>query len=159
MDTIWLETVLIFVAILVNGFFAGSEIALVSARTARLTHLRDESLRGAAAALSLKADPETFLATIQIAFHARGHPRLGGRWGHGDRGPDAMARGAAPAWGATVGRAGGPRPGHPDDRVRLARGGGTGAQGAGASNTSPSARCQATAPMAFAWFLRRAIRS
>jgi len=68
MDTIWLETVLIFVAILVNGFFAGSEIALVSARTARLTHLRDESLRGAAAALSLKADPETFLATIQIAI-------------------------------------------------------------------------------------------
>jgi len=68
MDTIWLETVLIFVAILGNGFFAGSEIALVSARKARLTHLRDESVRGAAAALSLKADPETFLATIQIAI-------------------------------------------------------------------------------------------
>ncbi len=33
MDTIWLETVLIFVAIVANGFFAGSEIALVSART------------------------------------------------------------------------------------------------------------------------------
>lgn len=68
MDTIWVETLLIFVAILANGFFAGSEIALVSARTARLTHLRDESVRGAAVALSLKADPETFLATVQIAI-------------------------------------------------------------------------------------------
>jgi putative hemolysin len=40
----------------------------VSARTARLTHLRHESVRGAAVALSLKADPETFLATVQIAI-------------------------------------------------------------------------------------------
>jgi putative hemolysin len=68
MNTIWLETVLIFIAILANGFFAGSEIALVSARRARLTHLRHESVRGAATALSLKGDPETFLATMQIAI-------------------------------------------------------------------------------------------
>ena len=48
METIWLEMVLIVVAILANGFFAGSEIALVSARQARLARLRDESVRGAA---------------------------------------------------------------------------------------------------------------
>jgi putative hemolysin len=68
MDTIWLEMILIAVGILANGFFAGSEFALVSARQARLTRLRDQSVRGAATALSLKRDPETFLATIQIAI-------------------------------------------------------------------------------------------
>ena len=68
MDTIWLEMILIGVAILANGFFAGSEFALVSARQARLTRLRDQSVRGAATALSLKRDPETFLATIQIVI-------------------------------------------------------------------------------------------
>jgi putative hemolysin len=67
-ETIWLETVLIGVAILINGFFAASELALVSARQARLTRLRDEGVRGAATAMGLRRDPETFLATIQIAI-------------------------------------------------------------------------------------------
>jgi putative hemolysin len=68
MDTIWLEMVLIFIAILANGFFAGSELALVSARPARLTRLREESVGGAAVALTLKSAPDRFLATIQIAI-------------------------------------------------------------------------------------------
>jgi putative hemolysin len=68
MDTIWLEIVLIIVAILANGLFAGSEIALVSARPARLVQLRDRAVRGAATALNLKREPETFLATVQIAI-------------------------------------------------------------------------------------------
>jgi putative hemolysin len=67
-ETIWLEMTLIVLAILANGFFAGSELALVSARQARLVRLRDEAVRGAATALALKRDPETFLATIQIAI-------------------------------------------------------------------------------------------
>ncbi len=68
METIWLEMILILVAILANGFFAGSEIALVSARPARLAQLQDESVRGAATAVALKRAPESFLATIQIAI-------------------------------------------------------------------------------------------
>jgi putative hemolysin len=68
MDTIWLEMILILVAILANGFFAGSELALVSARPARLSQLRDDAVRGATTALALKREPETFLATIQIAI-------------------------------------------------------------------------------------------
>jgi putative hemolysin len=68
METIWLEAVLILVAILANGFFAGSEIALVSARAARLAQLRDEQIPGAPAALALKREPETMLATVQIAI-------------------------------------------------------------------------------------------
>ena len=68
METLWIEVVLIGFGILANGFFAGSEIALVSARASRLTQMRDDHIRGAAAALRLKAHPDTFLATIQIAI-------------------------------------------------------------------------------------------
>src|SRR3990170_1364 len=68
MDTIWLETLLIFIVILANGFFAGSELALISARPARLTRLREESVGGAAVALTLKGTPDRFLATIQIGI-------------------------------------------------------------------------------------------
>ena len=68
MDTLWLEMLLIVVAILANGLFAGSEMALVSARPARLAQLRDQSTRGAASALRLKGDPESFLAALQIAI-------------------------------------------------------------------------------------------
>jgi len=72
MDTIWLELVLIAVAILANGFFAGSEIALVSSRVSRLAQLRQEAVTGAVKAMSLKERPEAFLATIQIAITAVG---------------------------------------------------------------------------------------
>ncbi|HSE04013.1 MAG TPA: hemolysin family protein [Methylomirabilota bacterium] len=68
MDGIWIELILIGVSIVANGFFAGSEIALVSARPSRLAALRDQGLTGAAVATELKRDPERFLATIQIAI-------------------------------------------------------------------------------------------
>jgi putative hemolysin len=68
MESIWVELVLVLVAILANGFFAGSEMALVSARPARLTTMRDRAVRGAGTALTLKRDPEIFLATVQIAI-------------------------------------------------------------------------------------------
>jgi putative hemolysin len=68
MDGIWIELILIGVSIIANGFFAGSEIALVLARPSRLAELRDQGLSGAAVATELKRDPERFLATIQIAI-------------------------------------------------------------------------------------------
>ena len=68
MDTIWLELVLIVAGILANGFFAGSEIALISARISRLAELRDNRVAGAAVAMQLKESPDAFLATIQIAI-------------------------------------------------------------------------------------------
>ena len=72
MDSISVEVVLIAVGIVANGFFAGSEIALVSARISRLAELRQQAVRGAAAAMRLKEKPEAFLATIQIAITAVG---------------------------------------------------------------------------------------
>jgi putative hemolysin len=68
MDTIWIEVLLIAVAIVANGFFSGSEIAVVSARPSRLAQLRDEGVPGAQRAIELKREPETFLATVQIAI-------------------------------------------------------------------------------------------
>jgi len=72
MDSVWIEIALIVVGILANGFFAASEIALVSARTSRLAQLREAGVRGAGAAIQLKQAPDTFLATIQIAITAVG---------------------------------------------------------------------------------------
>jgi putative hemolysin len=72
MDTIWIEIVLIAAGILANGFFSGSEIALVSSRISRLAQLRHEGVRGAARAMRLKESPQGFLATIQIAITAVG---------------------------------------------------------------------------------------
>jgi len=68
MDSIWVEIVLIGVSILANGFFAGSEIALVSARSSRLSLLKGERVPGAAVAEQLRQDPDRVLATIQIAI-------------------------------------------------------------------------------------------
>jgi putative hemolysin len=68
MDTIWLEVVLIGIAMLANGFFAASEISLVSSRTSRLAQLQAQGIPGAARALALKKAPDRFLATIQIAI-------------------------------------------------------------------------------------------
>ena len=72
MDSVGLEFVLIAAAILANGVFSGSEIALVSARISRLADLRERGVRGATAAMQLKESPETFLATIQVAITAVG---------------------------------------------------------------------------------------
>ena len=68
MDGIWIELILIGVSIIANGFFAGSELALVSARSSRLAELRSKGISGAAVAEALKREPERFLATIQIAI-------------------------------------------------------------------------------------------
>ena len=58
----------IFALILVNGFFAGSELAIVSARKSRLQALATRGNRGARAALKLLEDPTRFLSSIQIGI-------------------------------------------------------------------------------------------
>ncbi len=63
-----LEAVLILVLILVNGFFAMSEMALVAARKARLKTLGDEGNRRARVALLLKNKMDKFLSTAQIGI-------------------------------------------------------------------------------------------
>jgi putative hemolysin len=63
-----LSLAIVLLLILVNGFFAMAEIALVSSRPARLQPLAAEGSTGAAAALELKSDPSKLLATVQIGI-------------------------------------------------------------------------------------------
>ena len=63
-----LDLLAILLLILANGVFALSEIAVVSARKARLQQLANEGSRRAAAALKLAAHPNEFLATVQVGI-------------------------------------------------------------------------------------------
>ncbi|HVY26206.1 MAG TPA: hemolysin family protein [Polyangiaceae bacterium] len=64
-----LNEALIIVALTVaNGFFAGSEIALVAVRKARIQELAEKGQAGAKAVLALRSDPERFLATVQVGM-------------------------------------------------------------------------------------------
>lgn len=65
---IWIEISVIVLLIVLNGVFALSEIAVVSARKARLQQLANEGNSSAGIALELANAPETFLSTIQVGI-------------------------------------------------------------------------------------------
>ncbi len=62
------DIIIIICLILLNGVFAMSEIAIISARRNRLEKRSEEGHKGAATALRLAADPDIFLSTIQIGI-------------------------------------------------------------------------------------------
>ena len=64
---IW-ELSLVALLMLLNGFFAMSEIAIVSARRARLQHMAQSGSPSAARALRLAEDPTDFLSTVQVGI-------------------------------------------------------------------------------------------
>lgn len=68
MTTIIIEIVGIFLLLVVNGIFAMTEIAVVSARKARLRRLADEGDDRARVALDLAHSPNRFLSTVQIGI-------------------------------------------------------------------------------------------
>jgi putative hemolysin len=57
---------LVVLIILVNAFFAGAEVALVSVRQSRLKELAEEGQAGAQTALNLLANPERLLSVVQV---------------------------------------------------------------------------------------------
>ena len=61
-----LQLLFVLLLIIVNGFFAMAEIALVASRKARLQPLAEAGNPGAQAALELKANPSRLLSTVQI---------------------------------------------------------------------------------------------
>src|SRR4051812_13837245 len=63
-----LELAVAAVLILLNGLFALSELAVVSARKVRLKTMVDRKHPGARAALALAEEPGRFLPTVQIGF-------------------------------------------------------------------------------------------
>ncbi|GAA4032324.1 hemolysin family protein [Sphingomonas rosea] len=64
----WFDLVLILALIALNGVFAMSELAIVSAREARLKALAKSGSGGAKVALHLASDPGRFLSTVQIGI-------------------------------------------------------------------------------------------
>ena len=65
----WGDVAIIIALIALNGIFAMSEMAIVSARKARLDAItRKSQRRGAQIAISLAADPGRFLSTVQIGI-------------------------------------------------------------------------------------------
>jgi len=67
-----MEIAILLALIVLNGLLAMAEIALVTARKVRLQKLVDDGDRSAAVALSLGADPNRFLSTIQIGITSIG---------------------------------------------------------------------------------------
>lgn len=63
-----LDVGLVLLLILLNAFFAMSELAIVSARRARLQQRADTGSTGAGVALQLSDDPTRFLSTVQIGI-------------------------------------------------------------------------------------------
>ncbi|MFE0752766.1 hemolysin family protein [Inquilinus sp. NPDC058860] len=62
------EIVIVVALILLNAFFAMSELALVSARRVRLQGMAEQGHRGARAALALAEDPNRLLSTVQVGI-------------------------------------------------------------------------------------------
>lgn len=67
-----MDIIILFGLIVLNGFFAMSEIALVTARKSRLQTLAQQGDIAAATALKLSEDPTFFLSAVQIGITSIG---------------------------------------------------------------------------------------
>ncbi|MDP9364182.1 MAG: hemolysin family protein [Chloroflexota bacterium] len=65
---IGLQVAILLLLIVANGALAASELAVVSARRARLQQRAEDGNPGARAALELAAEPDRFLSTVQIGI-------------------------------------------------------------------------------------------
>jgi putative hemolysin len=66
LNRLWLEIIFIAVLIVLNGFFAASEIALISARRSRVQQLASDGDPRAKRVVGIQQDPDRFLATVQV---------------------------------------------------------------------------------------------
>jgi len=67
-----LEIVLILIFVIINGFFAASEIAVVMIRKSRIKQLIEEGKANAKILYELRHNPDKFLATIQFGVTCAG---------------------------------------------------------------------------------------
>ena len=68
MEGFWLEGLLILFLIIANGFFACSEIAIISARKSRIKQLMEQGDRRAEIVHQLQNKPDDLLATVQVGI-------------------------------------------------------------------------------------------
>src|SRR5215211_7674442 len=94
-----LELIVALVLIALNGVFALSELAIVSARKVRLKTMAEAGRPGARAALALAEEPGRFLSTVQIGITLVGI--MAGAFSGaalGERLQDALALWGMPVW-------------------------------------------------------------
>ena len=63
-----MELITIFFLTFLNGFFALSEIALVSAKKSKIEHLANRGDKRAQIVLELRQNPEQFLSSVQVGI-------------------------------------------------------------------------------------------
>jgi putative hemolysin len=68
MENLLYEAFLIALLILLNGYLAGTEIAVVTARKSHIKQMAESGNKSAKIFLKLKENPDRFLATIQIGI-------------------------------------------------------------------------------------------
>jgi len=68
MQGLFFEVFLIAILILLNGYLAGTEIAVVTARKSNIKQMAESGKKNAKIFLRLKEEPDRFLATIQIGI-------------------------------------------------------------------------------------------
>jgi len=66
------ELLFIFIFLVLNGFFAASEIAVVTSRKSFIKKLADSGNQNANKLLKLQSEPDRFLATVQIGVTVAG---------------------------------------------------------------------------------------
>jgi putative hemolysin len=66
--TAGVEILIILALVMLNGFFAGAELAILTAKRNRLEQAAEEGSKGARAALSLLDDTNRFLSAVQIGI-------------------------------------------------------------------------------------------
>ena len=71
-DNLWLQLLLLVFLTALNAFFAGAEMALVSASPSKLSQKAEEGNKKAAQVLELLKEPSRFLSTIQIVITLAG---------------------------------------------------------------------------------------
>ncbi|SNR87136.1 putative hemolysin [Geodermatophilus saharensis] len=71
MSDVWFNVVMVVVFVLVGGFFAGAEIALVSLRESQVRALAEAGRRGRAVQ-RLLSDPNRFLSAVQVGVTLAG---------------------------------------------------------------------------------------
>ena len=76
MNQIWINLLVVLFFVLLGGFFAAAELALVSLRENQVQRLAESSRRGRRLA-SLTADPNRFLAAVQVGVTLAGFVSAG----------------------------------------------------------------------------------
>lgn len=101
----WIDCVIIVGLVGLNGVFAMSELAIVSARRPRLEAMARKGSKGASRAIVLGADPGRFLSTVQIGITLIGiiAGAYSGASLGGPAGERLAALGIRPDWAETLG--------------------------------------------------------